>query len=247
MPKNPYTYINKPDGAEVGKYSPIYTLTKPRSKGVTKDLFLDNRDPKNITLPVQPEVKYPDCTLNGSIYCNLGVRTQVRVSPDGKRSKFDFRTPAPKLLEGEELQNTLPAPNEQEESSVKTEERLARLAFSEQRKEPKQQRNLFASLDSPLGKIRAFESQINRDHPKVLFNGIHPGRVMWHQRFYQRNSQHKRLNSTHAASKKNTITIDQRAPMDYSSNTSHLSRGVNSFGGGFVGKQGPTTAGIKSK
>lgn len=174
IPKSPYSYLNKPDGADVGKYSPLFTLTKPRSKLVTKELFIDNRDPANRTLVIKPETKYPECTLNGTIYCDVVIRNQIRSnynSPEGKKGKVEFKTPGGRLVDAEEYrrpseiitQASLPVHNEQEDSSVKTEDRIARLANTDQRLNPRLNRHLFSSMDSPMSKIRAFESQITRD------------------------------------------------------------------------------------
>jgi len=76
--KDPYTYIPLRDGAPVGKYNPLFSYITPNSKHLTREKFLDMRDPSNRTDGLIPPVKYPVCTFNGSNYCSVQIRKDIR-------------------------------------------------------------------------------------------------------------------------------------------------------------------------
>jgi hypothetical protein len=45
LPKQPYAYEYRTDGAAVGKYNPKTDYITPQVKQVTREKFLDMRDP----------------------------------------------------------------------------------------------------------------------------------------------------------------------------------------------------------
>lgn len=64
VPKDPYTYIFKPDGVACTKYTPSYRFVKPSTQLVTKERFMDTRVPGVLTEPTIKKDKTPGCVKN---------------------------------------------------------------------------------------------------------------------------------------------------------------------------------------
>lgn len=78
LPKQPYAYNIYPDGAPVGKYNAKLDYVQAKVKSVTREKFMDVREPQNHTSPIIVETKYPACTNNGTSQCNLRLRIEHR-------------------------------------------------------------------------------------------------------------------------------------------------------------------------
>jgi hypothetical protein len=57
LPFQPYAYTLYPDGTEVGKYTPNYTMVRPQVKQVTKEKFMNTA--KYRTNPIAKKISHP--------------------------------------------------------------------------------------------------------------------------------------------------------------------------------------------
>jgi hypothetical protein len=73
VPRDPYSYVFKGDGAAVGQYNPVMEVNRPTAPRIPKDHFEEYHHPV-----IKPETRYPRCTDNGHIHCSLDTRRNNR-------------------------------------------------------------------------------------------------------------------------------------------------------------------------
>lgn len=164
VPKYPYSYQFKGEGAAVGTYHPNLNANHPIAPRVPIDHFVEKHHPVII-----PDTKYPKCTQNGNMYCSLKSRKQHK----SNRLKSRLVTTQVKLDETSKLSKKNTNKTLDTERSAESKVETHRTAKIEDDIEP-QMRHVFSEAN--LDKIRNFKLMLSRDKPKNVFNGIHPGK-----------------------------------------------------------------------